>query len=237
VNHRQADPHIAELIDTALGTARTVVNVGAGAGAYEPANREVTAVEPSDVMIGQRPAGSAPVVRAAAENLPFADQTFDAGLAVLTVHHWTDVAKGLAELRRVSRRQVVLSWDQSVMARFWLVADYLPEIAEAEKDLAAFEIIRAELEQHGARVRVSTVPVPADCSDGFLAAYWRRPEAYLNPGVRAAISWLAGLDRSRVRQAMAELAGDLSRGRWQQRHAALRAAEFQDAGYRLLAAD
>lgn len=131
-NHRQPDAHIAGLIATALGTPRTVVNVGAGTGAYEPANRSVTAVEPSGVMIGQRPAGSAPVVRAWAEHLPFPDRTFDAGMAVLTVHHWTDPAAGLAELRRVSRKQVVLTWDQQVMARFWLIADYLPEIAEAE---------------------------------------------------------------------------------------------------------
>jgi SAM-dependent methyltransferase len=234
-NHRQSDPRVAAHIEAALGGARTVVNVGAGAGAYEPTGRRVTAVEPSPVMIGQRPATAAPVVRSVAEQLPFADDQFDVGLAVLTVHHWTDIARGLAELRRVSRRQVILTWDQAQVSRFWLVADYLPEIAQAEADLAALATIRTALETAGANVRVTTVPVPADCRDGFVAAYWRRPEAYLDPGVRAAMSGLVKLDQDVVDRAMARLADDLTDGRWQRRHAT--DSDTTDAGYRLVVAD
>jgi SAM-dependent methyltransferase len=174
-------------------------------------------------------------VQAFAENLPFAAGSFDVGLAILTVHHWTDPARGLAELRRVSRSQVILTWDQAVMARFWLIAEYLPEIAEAERDLAAADTIRALLEQAGARVTAGAVPVPADCIDGFLAAYWRRPEAYLDPATRAAISSLAKLDPGRVAHAMARLVGDLESGRWQARHGAFGQADSRDVGYRLLA--
>jgi SAM-dependent methyltransferase len=231
---RRPDPRIARLIDTALGDARSVINVGAGTGSYEPLGRRVIAVEPSRVMIDQRPPGSAPVVQAFAENLPFADATFDAGLAILTVHHWKDPARGLAELRRVSRRQVILTWDPEVMARFWLIADYLPEIAEAEKDMAAIDTIGALLEAAGASAMASIVPVPADCIDGFLAAYWSRPEAYLDPAIRAAISSLAKLDPGRMEQAMSELAKDLNEGRWRARRGALLQAETCDVGYRLL---
>jgi SAM-dependent methyltransferase len=231
---RRPDPRIASLIDTALGDARRVVNVGAGTGSYEPLGRQVVAVEPSPVMIGQRPPGSAPVVRAFAENLPFADGAFDVGLAILTVHHWKDPARGLAELRRVSRRQVILTWDQAVMARFWLIAGYLPEIAEAEKDMAAADTIAALLESAGSPVIASVVPVPADCLDGFLAAYWSRPEAYLDPATRAAISSLAKLHPDSVERAMSRLAKDLDDGRWQARHGALLQADTCDVGYRLL---
>ncbi|GAB4057374.1 class I SAM-dependent methyltransferase [Catellatospora paridis] len=227
---RRPDPRLAAIIDGALGEARTVVNVGAGAGSYEPADRSVLAVEPSPVMIAQRPPGSAPVVRAVAERLPFADQSFDVGLAVLTVHHWTDPARGLAELRRVSRRQVVLTWDHAVMSRFWLVADYLPEIAEAERGLPACDFIA----RHLAPAQVMEVPVPHDCSDGFLAAYWDRPHAYLDPVVRASVSSLARLDPARVEQAMQRLRGDLAGGDWQARHGRPGAGGTADVGYRLL---
>ncbi|MFD0591780.1 class I SAM-dependent methyltransferase [Catellatospora coxensis] len=205
---RRPDPRLAALVEDALGEARTVVNVGAGTGSYEPADRSVLAVEPSAVMIAQRPPGSAPVVRAVAERLPLADKSFDAGLAVLTVHHWTDPARGLAELRRVSRRQVVLTWDHAVMSRFWLIADYLPEIAEAERELPEQDFIARQL----APAQVTAMPVPHDCSDGFLAAYWNRPHAYLDPAVRASISSLARLDPDRVAEAMRRLGDDLARG-------------------------
>ncbi|GIF81520.1 methyltransferase type 11 [Catellatospora bangladeshensis] len=227
---RRPDPRVAELIEQALGEARTVVNVGAGAGSYEPVGRRVLAVEPSPVMIAQRPPGSAPVVRAVAERLPLADKSFDVGLAVLTVHHWTDPVRGLAELRRVSRRQVVLTWDPVVVARFWLVADYLPEIAAAEAALPTCDFVSEQL----APVRVTEVPVPHDCTDGFLAAYWNRPRAYLDPAVRASISSLARLDPARVAAAMRRLSDDLDSGRWQERHGTPGEAGAADVGYRLV---
>jgi SAM-dependent methyltransferase len=236
-HRRQPDPRIAHHLETALGNAKSVVNVGAGTGSYEPVGRKVIAVEPSRVMIEQRAPGSAPVIQAFAEHLPFADASFDAGLAILTVHHWADTARGLAELRRVSRRQVILTWDQPVMAQFWLISDYLPEIAQTEKDLAAFSAIRDELRRQGARVAVTKVEVPGDCRDGFLAAYWRRPESYLDPTVRSAISSLAKLDETRMGSAMTRLADDLATGRWQARHGALCAAESLDLGYRLIIAE
>lgn len=227
---RRPDPRLAAIIEEALGDARTVVNVGAGTGSYEPADRSVLAVEPSAVMIAQRPPGSAPVVRAVAERLPFADRRFDAGLAVLTVHHWTDPARGLAELRRVSRRQVVLTWDHAVMSRFWLVADYLPEIAEAERELPDRDLIARQL----GSAQVTVVPVPHDCSDGFLAAYWNRPHAYLDPAVRASISSLARLDPGRVERAMRRLRDDLASGEWQARHGEPGMPGTADVGYRLV---
>src|SRR5690348_6361411 len=130
---RRPDPRIAAAIERALGDARSVVNVGAGAGSYEPAGREVVAVEPSAVMIAQRPSDSAPVVRARAERLPFEDGAFDAAMAVLTIHHWDDPAAGVAEMRRVARRVVVFGWDMAVAERFWLVAEYLPQIAQLDR--------------------------------------------------------------------------------------------------------
>jgi hypothetical protein len=227
--HRRPDRRIATAIDAALGEARTVLNVGAGAGSYEPADRRVVAAEPSWEMIRQRPLGSAPAVRGVAESLPFRDGVFDAALAILTVHHWSNLDAGLAELRRVSRRQVVLTWDHAEFARFWLVAEYLPEIAEHERSLPSLATVR-----RGLGAEVHPVPVPADCVDGFLGAYWRRPAAYLDAQVRASMSGIALLDQQVVRSAMIRLRSDLDSGRWYQRHAALLDADTLDLGYRLL---
>jgi SAM-dependent methyltransferase len=233
---RRPDPRVAALVRSALGSAQTVLNVGAGTGSYEPGDLAVLAVEPSAVMISQRPAGAAPVVRGVAERLPAADQSFDAGLAILTVHHWADPAAGLAELRRVSRRQVVLTWDQDVTARFWLVRDYLPEIAAHERTLACLDLVRDELARGGREPVIRTVPVPADCADGFLGAHWRRPQAYLDPAVRASMSGLALLDQDRVAAATGRLAADLRSGHWQERHRDLLRRRELDLGYRLVAA-
>jgi hypothetical protein len=188
-------------------------------------------------MLAQRPAGSAPAVRADAEALPLADQATDAALAVLTVHHWRDPVAGLAELVRVSRRQVVLTWDPAVTRRFWLVADYLPDLADAEAGLATLDIVAGTLAGLGGRVTVHPVPVPADCTDGFLAAYWARPRAYLDPGARAAISGLARLPSPRVAAAVDRLADDLASGAWYRRHGAPTALPAADHGYRLVVAD
>ncbi|WP_238007466.1 methyltransferase domain-containing protein [Dactylosporangium sp. AC04546] len=231
---RRPDPRIGALITAALGDARSVVNVGAGAGSYEPP-QTVVAVEPSAVMIGQRPAGAAPVVRARAEALPLAGDAADAVMALLTVHHWTDLEAGIAELRRVARRRiVVLTWDPLVFRGFWLVSEYLPEAA-AFDEARAVPVDRLTELLGGARV--TPVPVPHDCTDGFGAAFWRRPEAYLEPAVRSGISMLAQFGEEAVRPGLDRLAADLESGRWHERHADLLERADFDAGYRLLVAD
>jgi SAM-dependent methyltransferase len=230
--HRRPDPRWAAPIHAALDGARSVVDVGAGTGSYEPPGRRVVAVEPSATMIVQRPHGAAPPVRAVAEALPFAAGTFDAALAVLTVHHWRDAAAGLAELRRVAARQVVVTWDPEVSGRTWLARDYLPEIAHYDAGLATL----ASVLDHLGPAAVQPLPVPADCRDGVFGAYWRRPEAYLDPTVRAAISGLALLDQGTVAAAMARLANDLADGRWHRAHAHLLDWDELDLGYRLVVA-
>jgi len=172
-------------------------------------------VEPSEIMIRQRSSSAAPVVRGVAEQLPFADGAFDVALAVLTVHHWSDPSTGLAEMRRVSRKQVVVTWDPEVFARqFWLVRDYLPEAAERETQLATLATVLAHL----GPATTEKLLIPDDCTDGFFGAYWRRPHAYLDATVRGAISGLALLDRGVVSAAMERLKFDLGHGRWHARY-------------------
>lgn len=232
---RRADPRIAAAVGAALGDARTLVNVGAGPGAYEPKDRRVVAVELSRGMIGQRPAGAAPCVQAAAERLPFRDGAADAGLAVLTVHHWRDQASGLAELRRIARRRVVvLTWDPASRGAFWLTTDYFPDIVDL--DVTRFPSMTALGRSLGA-IHVIPVPIPHDCQDGFLGAFWRRPEAYLDPTVRGAMSGFEQLEPERLRAGLARLTDDLRSGRWQARHGALRDRESLDLGYRLVTAE
>jgi SAM-dependent methyltransferase len=232
---RRPDPRIAGVIRAALGGARTVLNVGAGTGSYEPWDRRVVALEPSTVMIRQRPPAAAPVVRGTAESLPFADQAFDAALAILTVHHWASAPAGLAELSRVARQQVVLTWDPAVRDGFWLVRDYLPAIAEHERSLACLPVVQAGLARGRREVITCDVPVPGDCADGFLGAYWRRPEAYLDPAIRAAMSGIALLDAGVVAAGCGRLAADLASGRWHSRHGYLLGRPELDLGYRLVA--
>jgi SAM-dependent methyltransferase len=186
-------------------------------------------------MIGQRPPGASPVVRAIAEQLPFADHSFDASLAVLKIHHWRDLPKGLAELRRVARRRVViLTWDITASDSFWLTAEYFPEIA-------IFDSTRHctidELADGLGRAKVIPVPVPRDCQDGFLAGFWARPEEYLDPRRRAAMSGFAQLSRQAYKSGLERLACDLQSGAWHQRFGKLLARESLDIGYRLLIAD
>jgi ubiquinone/menaquinone biosynthesis C-methylase UbiE len=183
---RRTELRIAARIWALLGDARTVLNVGAGTGSYEPAGRDVTAVEPSALMRAQRPAGAAPCVAAAAESLPFEDRSFDAAMAVSTVHHWQDPIAGLREMRRVARRVVVFTHDSSDTGwrrRFWLIRDYLPEVA----DLVAGRPAMTELAR-AIGARAEPVLIPWDCADGFFEANWRRPEAYLDDQVRRGVS-------------------------------------------------
>lgn len=231
---RRPDPRIAAQVHAALAAMSTVVNVGAGTGSYEPA-QTVAAVEPSMVMIAQRPPGCAPCIQGVAEALPLRDKCVDAAMALLTVHHWNDVAAGIAELRRVTRhRIVVLTWDQSVIQNFWLLREYLPDAARINHELHIPITRLAEL-LGGAHVQ--TVPIPHDCTDGFGAAYWRRPVAYLDATVRAGISMLAYSDEGNLADGLARLAADLRSGRWRQRHSHLLEQQQYDAGYRLLVSD
>ncbi|MCF3961493.1 class I SAM-dependent methyltransferase [Streptomyces fuscigenes] len=229
---RRPDPRLAALLRDALGDARTVVNVGAGAGSYEPEDLAVTAVEPSRVMLDQHPG---PVkVQAGAEQLPFADGAFDAAMAVMTVHHWSDLAAGLAELRRVAGRQVVFTWDVSHRPELWLLPEYLPEIRTLEE--ARFTTVDEVARLMGAHT-VLPFPVPHDFTDGLQTAYWRRPERFLDPGVRAANSTFAQLPAEVVDPAMERLRADLESGAWARRHADLLDLDAVDYGYRVLIAD
>lgn len=230
---RGEDPRIAARIRAALGDARTVVNVGAGTGAYEPDDLEVTAVEPSEVMIAQRPKRAAPVVRAFAERLPFEDGSFDAAMAVLSDHHWSDHERGLAELRRVARRVVLFTWEPASARETWIVRDYFPCF---EQLIPPGYRLAMTVERLGGG-REEVVPIPHDCLDGFFHAYWRRPEAYLDPRVRAGISVFSQMDPGCVEQGLARLDADLASGEWQRRHADLLERDEIDGGYRLLVHD
>lgn len=224
---RKPDPRIAAQIERALGPAQTVLNVGAGAGSYEPAGRAVTALEPSEEMIRQRPAGAAPAVQGSAGEIPFPDQSFDAVMGVLTIHHWPDQQQGIREMCRVARERVVLlTFDPS--ARPWLT-DYLPELAALDE--AAMPSL-AMLADWLGPVAIEPVLVPHDCSDGFLYAYWRRPAAYLDPRIRKGSSSFGKIEQTEA--GFARLVEDLTSGAWEQRYGALLAEDSYDAGYRLV---
>ncbi|CAM5231549.1 MerR family DNA-binding transcriptional regulator OS=Streptomyces tendae OX=1932 GN=GUR47_06570 PE=4 SV=1 [Streptomyces tendae] len=231
---RRTEPRIAAQVWEALGDARTVLNVGAGTGSYEPPDREVTAVEPSAVMRAQRPAGAARCVAAAAESLPFEDQSFDAAMAFSTVHHWHDPIAGLREMRRVARRVVVFTHDAGDTGwrhRFWLTRDYLPEVADLVADRPPVDRLARAI---GARLE--PVLIPWDCADGFLEAYWRRPEAYLEEPVRRAVSVWTRVGPADERRAVAALRDDLSSGRWTERNRDLLGLDAAELGLRLLVA-
>lgn len=228
---RRPDPRIAGRLHDALGSARCVLNVGAGAGSYEPTDRRVVAVEPSPEMIRQRAPNAAPAVRAVAGALPFADHTFDGALALLTVHHWPDPIAGLAEVRRVTDGPVVvLTFDLTVHARQWLVAEYFPSMVALDRAAPS----PCEISEALGGGRVEVVPVPHDCTDGFCHAWWRRPEAYLDPRVRAAISGIARLPAADVDAGVAALGDDLADGSWRRNHADLLDSHEVDAGYRVV---
>jgi SAM-dependent methyltransferase len=227
---RKPDPRIARFINEALGSARTVLNVGAGTGSYEPTDREVTAVEPSPEMIRQRKPGAARAIEASAESLPFPDGSFDASMAILSIHHWTDKQAGLREMRRVARGPVVLlTFDPA--CRPWLT-DYLPELAVLDDQRMP---TLSDLERWLGPVKVTPVPIPHDCTDGFLYAYWKRPSAYLDSRLRTGSSsfWLMkdaqeGLERLKL---------DLESGIWERRYADLLQLDDYEAGYRVVVAN
>ena len=229
---RPADPRIAARIWAALGDARTVVNVGAGTGSYEPPDREVTAVEPSAVMRAQRPVGAARCVPGVAESLPFADQSFDAAMAVSTDQHWPDVIAGYREMRRVARRVVTFHFDLSRLeADFWLIRDYLPEHAQLNTG-------RPALAERASAIgaRLEPVPIPWDCCDGNFPSYWRRPEAYLDEQVRRGVSVWHRVGQAVEERVVRDLRADLESGRWPERNAELPGLDEIDLGGRLLIA-
>jgi SAM-dependent methyltransferase len=229
---RRPDHRIASAIDAALGDAKSVVNIGAGAGSYEPFSRTVLAVEPSEVMMRQRPTGAAPCLRGSAEALPLETASFDAAMAVLTIHHWTDLERGLGEMARVARkRAVLLTWVPDA-APFWLTEDYFPEIAAHDRKIfPSSAALTAMLERMIGPVHTAPVPIPHDCTDGLLCAYWRRPESYLSAEVRSAISSFARID---AEAGLTTLRTDLSSGRWAERNRHLLTLDTLDLGYRIV---
>lgn len=234
VRGRQQDPRIAARIWAPLAGAASVVNVGAGAGSYEPAGRQVVAVEPSTTMLAQRPAGAAPAVRAIAEALPFRERAFDAAMGVLTIHHWLDRRRGLAELRRVSAGPVVLFMRDPSVVRSWWLYHYFPATARLE---AARETPLADLARMlGGRLEVTEVPLPGDCRDGFNGAYWRRPREILDPQVWRPMSALAQIPEADRVAGMRRLRADLGSGEWDRRWGHLLALGELDLGYRVVTA-
>jgi len=234
---RRPDPRIASAIDAALGNAASAVNIGAGAGSYEPLGRTVLAVEPSEVMIRQRPVppAAAPCVRGLAEALPLESKSVDAAMAILSAHHWTDLERGLREMMRVAQKRVVLlTWVPDI-SPFWLTEDYFPEIIAHDRTIfpsaAALTAMLERVAAGSGSVGMAPVSIPHDCTDGFLCAYWRRPECYLDAERRRAISSFARID---AEAGLAKLRTDLSSGRWAERNRPLLALDTLDVGYRIV---
>jgi len=232
--HRRADPRIAERIESALGDARTVLNVGAGTGSYEPRNRWVLAVEPSATMRAQRPVDSAPAICAHAEALPFDDGALDAAMACVTIHHWDSPQAGLAELRRVARGPVVVFTFELDALPAWQ-HEFLREGLVIEKPrFPAIDDVAAAL---GGRTRVETIPTPGDCVDGFFEAFWQRPESLLDPAVRGAQSMWALLDGGVEELIVERLSSALRSGAWDAEHGHLRKQERFNGALRLVISD
>jgi len=229
---RRPDRRIASAIDAMLGDAGSVVNIGAGTGSYEPPGRTVLAVEPSDLMIRQRPAGAAPCLRGLAEALPLKTASVDTAMAILTLHHWTDLERGLAEMGRVARKRAVfLTWVPDA-APFWLTDDYFPEIAADDRKIFPDAgTLVAMLERLIGPVHMAPVPIPHDCDDGLLCAYWRRPACYLDSEKRSAMSGFARID---AEPGLARLRADLANGQWGERNRHLLTLDSLDAGYRII---
>ncbi|MBL8747298.1 MAG: class I SAM-dependent methyltransferase [Phycisphaerae bacterium] len=232
---RRPDPRIAAAIDAALGNAVSVVNVGAGTGSYEPSGRTVIAVEPSEVMIRQRPPGAARCIRGSAEALPLATSSVDAAMSILSIHHWSDLERGLSEMARIARSRVVLLTWVPDSPPFWLTEDYFPDIAAHDRTIfPTSAALTAMLERLIGPVHISTLPIPHDCTDGFLCAYWRRPDCYLSAARRSVISSFA---RIVAEAGVARLRSDLMSGRWIERNRSILTLEAIDAGYRIVCCD
>jgi SAM-dependent methyltransferase len=230
---RRPDPRLQAALDAALGAASTVLNVGAGTGNYEPADRTVVAVEPSRVMIGQRRADAAPAVQATAEQLPFGDDCFDAAMAVSTLHHWRDLRAGLAEMCRVAPRRVVYLSEPARRGEYWLVDEYFPEVVEMPTNRRA-PTAAGVADMLGGDVAIERFEVPADFVEGSAGAYWARPERYCDPAVQAGLSMFSLLDPAVVTRGTRRLRDDLTDGTWDRRHGYLRSLAALDVGYRIV---
>jgi SAM-dependent methyltransferase len=229
---RCEEARVARHIHAALGNADRVVNVGAGTGNYEPRDRFVVAVEPSAAMVSAR-SRSASAVQGVAEALPLPAASFDVAMASLTLHHWSDLRKGLMEMRRVAPRQVILMFDPAEISRFWALGYWpealgLPSEADAPGPGQVAEVLDV--------TEVRTVPIPIDCTDGFGAAYWGRPKAYLDPDVQQGMSWLAQLPADNLAKGASRLAEDLQSGAWEERHGHLLTRTEFDVGFRVVMA-
>jgi SAM-dependent methyltransferase len=229
---RRPDPRIEAAIWGALGDARSVVNVGAGTGSYEPRDRDVVAVEPSPVMIAQRPAEAAPALEGVAEALPLDDKSVDAAMGVLTIHHWSDLDAGLAEMRRVARRRIVLlTLDPDAMDEVWIVKDYFPQTGVLDHEvLPSIAELRAKLPA----ATIETLPGPGRCLDRFSIALWDRPELMLDPDVRRAASTWHRMPPEAAERGLERLRAELENGLWDEKYGHLRDRPELDIGLRLV---
>lgn len=229
---RRNDARIASQLWQKLNPGQSLLNIGAGAGSYEPVDTDLVALEPSTTMIRQRPEASACCVQGCAEQLPFANHSFDQVMTILSMHHWPDQATAFREIRRVCKQRfVALTWDPACEP-FWLTRDYFPEIIAMDRQIfPSMDTLR----EYFPHVQIETVAIPWDCQDGFFAAFWRRPEAYLDPQVRACMSTFGRLEN--VDAQISRLAQDLSSGQWYEKNKELMNRNALDAGYRLLIID
>jgi SAM-dependent methyltransferase len=230
--HRRADPRIASLIHAALGDAKTVVNVGAGAGNYEPIDRYVIAIEPSVTMRSQRPVNHPPAIHGVAEALPLDDKSIDASMAILTIHQWSNLTQGINELRRVTKGNIVImTFDPLELNKFWL-SHYVPELMGHESK--RFCTIASICQMLGEHTAVSTIPIPIDCMDGFTEAFYARPEAFLNPDVRKAQSAWAFVDSATEQRAVQTLSKDIESGEWDRRFGHFRSMPTFEGALRII---
>lgn len=225
---RKADPRIKSIIHGELRGAKTIINIGAGTGSYEPEDANVLAIEPSNLMISQRPKHAAVAIQASAESLAYPNNAFDLAMALLSIHHWSDVNQGLKEMKRVSKRQIIFTWDPE-HAGFWLTQDYFPEILNIDKKIfPRLDHIQAVL----GPLKLTSIPIPHDCTDCFGSAFWRRPKAYLSPSIRSAMSTFQKI--STVEKGVKKLKHDIESGLWNKRYGHLLQRESLDLGFVLL---
>ena len=228
---RRPDPRIHAVISGQLQGVSTLLNVGAGNGSYEPEKLPVITIEPSARMISQRQDRSQ-VVQARAEALPFSDNSFDAATAVLTIHHWHNIEKGLEECIRVIRKRlVILTWDPESDG-FWLQQDYFSGLLDLDR--STFPELD-QLRKWVGNISVHLLPIPADCTDGFQGAYWPRPGAYIEQKVRTGMS--SFLRPTEVERGLDRLRVDITSGKWKEKYGHLLEVDELDICYLLVVSE